>query len=249
MKVMMPMSHVYVATKVCGKMDPLLVFGSVLPDITTTSGKKIPREKIHDGPVEFYNFVKNKYPKLLDLAIGVKLHSSVLKGADYYSDDFNVGFAVREGKKIQRLVGELIESDNEEVNLVLAHNFIEAGVDINLLKKHSEIKDLYEKSVLKVNFGEISQCISDFAGVDKNMVNQELVKYCYWLDLDHMSSIERLTVGLIVPMISIRLGKTVEKHKVMEVLIKAVENTQDKTQVFLDEAVNGMKNNLKLRGL
>jgi hypothetical protein len=249
MKVMMPMSHVYVTTRVFGRRDPLLVFGSVLPDIATTSGKRIPREKIHDSPVEFFNFVKNKYPKLLDLALGIKLHGSILKGADYYSDDFEIGFAVREGRKLVNEVKELIDSDDGEICLVLAHNFIEAGVDLNLLNQYPEIKDLYEESVTKVNFGEISECISEYAGVDKNMVSSELVKYCYWLDLSHMSCLENMTQGLIIPMISMRLGKVTQTKEVMDILGKAMEITKDKALGFLDEAVMGMKNNLELRGL
>jgi hypothetical protein len=237
---MMPISHVYVATKVAGRSDALLVYGSVLCDVATTSGGKIPRNKIHDAPGEFCEFVKEKYPQLTDLALGVKLHSGALKGADYYSDDPETGFALFLGKKIKDLVGGLLQSDNEGTNLVLAHNFIEAGVELNLLKKHPEMMKLYEESVTAVNFGEISECIAEFADVDKNMVSSELVKFCYWLDMNNLSSPERLTEGLIVPMISIRLGKSVKKEEVMNILNEAMQITQIVAMEYLDEAVAGM---------
>jgi len=233
---MMPISHVYVATKVVTKRSALLVFGSVLPDISTTSGGKIPREKIHGEIDKFSDFVGEKYAKFIDLALGMKLHLM----ADFYSDDPEVGFAVSEGKKIQSLVGELLKSNNNEQNLVLAHNFIEAGVELNLLKKHAELMRLYETSVTAVNFGEISKCIAEFAGLDRNMVSAQLVKFCYWLDINNLATPERLAEGLIIPMISIRLSKVVEKQEVLNILDKAMEMTEDHAMKYLDEAVAGM---------
>lgn len=245
---MMPISHVYVTTKVLNRQSPLLVFGTVLPDIASTSGKKIPRDKIHDAPKEFYEFVNSKYPQLGDLAVGVKLHGGVLKGADYYSDDPEAGFALKEGKKIKHLVSDLLQIENEEVNLKFAHNFIEAGVELNLIKAYPEYMKLYERSVSQVNLGEIAGCISEFTGVDRYLISSELVKYLYWLDLNNLSSTEQLTKGLIIPMISIRLGVEVEANKVIDILNISVEMMRETAMRYLDTAVTGMKNNSELAG-
>src|SRR3989344_1230866 len=98
---MLPLSHIYVSTKVTRRKSPLLVFGSVLPDVSWTSKSEIGRDQIHYTPKELYEYISKNCPQLKDLALGVRLHSNVDKGADYYSDDLDVGFAKVEGRKIE----------------------------------------------------------------------------------------------------------------------------------------------------
>ena len=114
---MFPLSHIYISTKVTGRSSPLLVIGSVLPDLATISSEGyLIGEKIHNSPMEFFAFVDSKYNNLVSLAIGVVLHSQVGRGADFYSDDEKVGYAVAEGKKVTADVAKLLNMDEGETS-------------------------------------------------------------------------------------------------------------------------------------
>jgi hypothetical protein len=243
---MMPMSHMYVATGVTGENDPSLIFGSVLPDIATSSKGRIPRNKIHDDPKGFYGFVKDKYPHLTGLAWGVKLHGSVLKGADYYSDDPEIGFAKIEGKKIQHLVKDLIQSEDDEKNLTLAHNFIEAGVELNLVDKYPKLKKMYRDGFLGVNLEEIARCIAGFTEIEKNIVQTELINFVRVLEVENISSMKNITQMLVIPTIAAKFGSLVDEKSAISLLRKSKKIIRDMTMKYLDEAVAGMKKNSEL---
>ena len=116
---MFALSHIYVSTKVLNRTSNLLVFGSISPDVAWFTKSHIGAKDIHGNPKKFFDFIKLNYPDLIDLAIGVRLHSNIDKGADYYSDDNKTGFAKIEGKKIQYDVSKLsdLKSNPLIVNL------------------------------------------------------------------------------------------------------------------------------------
>jgi len=136
---MFPLSHIFVSTVTTKRKDPLLVFGSVLPDVSWTSKSEIGRDQIHYAPRELYEYISKNKPELIDLALGVKLHSNVDKGADYYSDDTETGFAKVEGRKIEDDVARMLNEEKGERTLGTAHSFIEASVDILLNRAKPEI--------------------------------------------------------------------------------------------------------------
>jgi len=237
---MLPLSHTYVSIQVTGKKNALLVFGSVLPDIATTSKNKISRDKIHSSPKEFYDFVKNHYPSLIDLAFGVRLHSNIGKGADYYSDDSKVGFANLEGRKITGQVKKLLSTDDEKLGLGLAHNFIEAGVDLNLKDLHPEIFDIYSKSFKEINLQIIADCLSEYLGLKKEKTLKELRNFIDFLSPEHFSSINNM-VRIIASLVEIKFGKTVSPAETKRILMNAKSITKDSSMKFLDGVVERMK--------
>lgn len=91
---MLPLSHTYINHKLTGSKDPLLIFGGVLPDISTASGGKLSQDLLHNNPDRFYDFVAQKFPRLLPLALGTKLHSAVNHGADFYSDNHETAMLI-----------------------------------------------------------------------------------------------------------------------------------------------------------
>ncbi len=134
---MFPLSHIYVSTKVAGKESDLLILGSVIPDLAWFSEPL--RDALHSSPAEFWDFVKDKYPDSLDLALGVKLHSQINKGADYYSDDNEIGYAKINGRKIIKKVTEVLNIEEGQQALGLSHSFIEAAIDLLLAEKNSSL--------------------------------------------------------------------------------------------------------------
>lgn len=238
---MLPLAHIYVSKEVTGRKNTLLVFGSILPDIATTSKGDIGREEIHNSPSEFYKFVIKNCPKLKELGLGVKLHSFYGRGADYYSDDYKIGFAVREGKKIVKKIKELLDSDNTRTNQILAHNFIEAGVDLNLNKLHPEILKLYRKTLKDINLDAISTCLGNYLGLEKRNIHKELEYFIQFLRPDNFLSSRSITDSIIIPLIKIRFGKEVNPELTKDILDEAVAITKEDYMNYLNSAIKGMK--------
>lgn len=237
---MLPLSHIYVSTKVNNRKSPLLVFGSVLPDISWTSTSEIGRDQIHYAPRELYKFISEKYPDLIDLAIGVKLHSNIDKGADFYSDDTEIGFAKVEGRKIERETANLLGEEKSEKSLVLAHNFIEASVDLLLNESHPEILELYRKSIGEINFDEISACLADYLGKDKSVIAGEIKRFLGFIGPDAYSSRDSMIDRMLL-LVKQRRRKDIDRVATERELNVAIDLMKDKYQSYLNGAVEGVK--------
>ena len=242
---MFPLSHVYVSTKVMGRKSHLLVFGSILPDVSWSSRSAIGRDQIHYAPKKFYEFVIENFPDLKDLGIGVRLHSQIDKGADYYSDDEMVGFAKIEGKKIQEEVAKLLDIQDPVASLVVAHNFIEAGVDLNVRENFLDVWELYKRVMAEVDLKSISQCLAKYLDLKENIVLDELNEFCQFVSPQHLSTLESMVQGMVVPMGKVRWNKEVDAKAAEEILKKAKQIVENRFREFLDGAADQMKVDFK----
>ena len=239
---MLPLAHIYVSTRVANKKTPLLVFGSVLPDVSWTSKSEIARDQIHYAPREFYKFISENYPKLIDLAVGVKLHSNIDKGADFYCDDTETGFAKVEGRKIEKEVADLLGEEKSERSLGLAHSFIEASVDILLNKSKPEILELYKQSMAAVNLEEISGYFSSYLRLDKDIILKEFNNFLGFVGPTAYLS-EESQMDRMVLLIKQRRGKEVDREETKKILESAMTLMADKYQNYLDNAISQIKIN------
>jgi hypothetical protein len=224
-----------------GRKDPLLLFGSVLPDIATTSREELSREEIHYAPRKFYDFVIANYPQLKDLAIGVRLHSNVDRGADYYSDDGEVGYAVNNGKKISVEVAGLLGIEDGQASLVLAHNFIEAAVDLNLREINSTVLDDYQNCLEVAGNEELVDCLASYFKKDKVLISAELLNFKRILSPQLFVSAKLLVENISTPMISMRFGKEVNACTALSLIEKAKQLTKGTFQEYLDEVIEKMR--------
>lgn len=223
----------------------MLIFGSVLPDIANIFEEEVAKTKIHYSPVEFYDFVKNNYPDLLDLALGVKLHSNVGKGADFYSDDMEVGFAKIEGRKIVNRVKKLLGIEDDKISLVLAHNFIEAGVDLNIAEINSDIYKLYFVVINGLDFSETEECLAAYLSFEKNLISEDLKKFLNFLNPINLASAEKMVNGMILPLINLKFEKSADRAETMNILLESKNLVKDKYLGFLNDAVEKMKIDFK----
>lgn len=237
---MLQLSHTYISTTVMNSQRSLLVLGSVLPDIASLSKGMINREKLHDAPDRLHDFVTNECPSILDFALGVRLHSSIGRGADYYSDDREVGFAVIEGEKLVNEVRELLGVDYE-VGLVRAHNFIEAGVDLNLKDSYPEILDVYRASLKEMGNDRLIGCLSGYLGLERAEFISECKKFAQLFSVRNLSSLERMAKNVVGPVLERYSKKSVDNDKARRILMRAKDITKDSYKGFLDDAVRGMK--------
>lgn len=237
---MLPLAHTYISYKLTGRQDPLLVLGGILPDISTASGEKLSRDLLHNNPNRFHAFVADKYPELLPLALGALLHSQVNHGADFYSDNHQTGYAYRLGLKLVPGVAKLLERKPDEVCAVLAHNFIEGGVDLNLARNQSEILDLYRSAIQKIDRPKVISCLAEYFSESQDFVAQSLEKLLKFLQPDNYISADRMVSGAIQPLIKIRLNHEVDAAAAEDLVKQSVSLTAPTYLDFLDTTAKNM---------
>jgi len=239
---MFPLSHTYVSTKVIDRSSSLLIIGSILPDLATTSSEgDLIWEKIHNSPVEFFTFVNSKCGNLVDLGVGARLHSQVGKGADFYSDDKKVGYAVAEGKKINTDVAKLLNVEEGETSLILAHNFIEAALDLNLRDSYPHLLEVYRQGIKQSNLQEIASCLSVYLGKDNKLMCGELKRFIEFANPKHLLSVEAIVDGILLPLIKLKFGKGADRRGATAVVRKAKLITKNTYLGFLEKVVENMK--------
>ncbi|MDO8514936.1 MAG: hypothetical protein Q7S14_00410 [bacterium] len=243
---MLPLSHTYIAINVTKRKNNLLILGSILPDIATTSSEQIGRDKIHNAPKEFWNFVNKNYLKLSDLALGVRLHSQIDGGADFYSDDQEVGYAKIEGNKISADVARLLGIENGSVSLMLAHNFIEMAVDLHLYENQKEIWEIYKDALegVKTEFEIIAKCMGNYLELDQSLVFEELNNLVTFLSPYNLMSKDIIVNKVALPLIKLRFQKEVSAEDTIKIADKALAITRPTYKEFLDNAVINVKKNI-----
>lgn len=243
---MLPLAHTYVSTKATNRKNPLLILGSIIPDVATTSSQQIGRDMIHNSPDELFSFIESNFPALIDLGWGVRLHSQVNRGADFYTDDYDIGYAYINGKKISEDVAVLLTTPHDQSCLVLAHNFIELAIDLHLAKNNKQITDDYKLGIenSKKEFATISECLGNYLSLDSATVSTEIDKLVSFLDSKNIESKDLAIKKLILPLIKLRYKKDVSEEKALENLDKALELTEQTYQDFLDKTVIEVRKNI-----
>lgn len=241
---MFPLSHIYVSTKVTEKESDLLVLGSVIPDLAWFSEPL--KGALHNQPDEFFDFIKEKCPDFLDLALGVKLHSQVGKGADYYSDNEEVGYAKVNGRKIIKSVTEALGIKEGQQALVLSHNFIEAVVDLLLAEKFPFLPKTYQRAIDSEANHKAAAMVSTYLGKDVVLVDTEMKKLFDFFSPENVSSVTGVCSNAVVPFLEKTLGKKLNFEQILGVLNQSEELVKDSFLPFLDETVEQMKVDFKL---
>jgi len=243
---MLPLAHVYISTRVTGQRSPLLILGSILPDICTTSEQQIGREQIHNSPKEFSEFIDKNYPVLADLGLGVRLHSHVGGGADFYSDDLEVGYAKLEGAKISRDVAHLLEIPDGDISLVLSHNFIEMAVDLHLYQNQRETWNMYNEGIerVKTELPKVSECMGNYLKLEYPLILEELHNLIDFLNPYNLVSKEIAIEKIALPLIKLRFHKDISKEKTLKIAGKALDITESTYSTFLNNTVVQVKRNI-----
>jgi len=158
-------AHFYLALKWFKSRNALLCVGSFLPDIAITGiiswdkglhGKK--------NVEKFYGFVAKQYPSHLDLYRGILAHN-VLDNFTHEEYKDKVGYAYQNNETLAKLVKKYYHLDEKKAARI-AHNYIESGVDINLLKKKPEILRQIRKAIQKVDKSELASLLASYFDVD-----------------------------------------------------------------------------------
>jgi hypothetical protein len=135
---MMSNTHALFCKKTLKTDDPLILIGSILPDIAVT-GVIGWDDSLHEEKVinKFEKFIDLNYPSYFGLARGIKSHNLL----DHYTHNEyqgGKGYAYRNNEIMVTLVSKYYHLDSDKATGI-AHNYIETAVDILLMKKYGFI--------------------------------------------------------------------------------------------------------------
>lgn len=236
---MFPLVHIHIATQVVKKKTPLLVLGSVIPDFVWVSKGKIPPENLHNNIDDFYNFVDKKHRDMLDLALGMKLHSNKM-GADLYSHLYEGGYSYNKGKQLLPDIKKLVEGDDKKLS-DLSHSFIEASLDLLLYKDKPEALDLYKNSLNEADLDKISTVFSEYTKIDKEFISKNIKALLNLVKPENLASEQTFSNNILPKMIEIGFNQKVEKSKILEILKKAINITKADYKDLLKSTISMMQ--------
>lgn len=236
---MCPLTHIYIATKVSERENPLLVIGSVLPDFVWMS-RRLPSDKLHDNPIDFYEFIKFRDNEMLDLALGMLLHSNA-KGADYYSHFHEGGYAMTKGKNLIKDLVNLFNFKDEKLNLYKAHNFIEAALDIHLLKNNKYLPNLYKEDLRSIDIEKIARLIHEFTNFDIKLIKKDLALFFKIFGPDSVSSEKAFVSNFFPPILEIAFRQKASNAEIQHILTKAKKLTEGDWEELIDMIILRMK--------
>lgn len=184
---MFGISHAYIVNKVLGRSNGLLMLGCILPDIRVVTSDESPLDNLHEEPIDFYNFLKEKHPELLDLGLSVRLHCAHDKGADYYSDDEETGYALLKAAPLKGKAGQLIGDDSRNA-LVLGHNFIEWALEMKIQEHDKNIGQIYQTGLNEVDYEKVSKCVAEYFGMNVEEIQENLQQLVSRFSLANLSN-------------------------------------------------------------
>jgi hypothetical protein len=231
---MFPLVHIYCTKSIVENASPLLLFGSIFPDIEATG--IFGYGTINNNVVEFSNYIKQNYPDLTDFAEGLLFHEEP-KGVDRFVHGEN-GYAYVKGREIMPFVEEYFP----EGTLEKSHNYIELAIQILLVGKHPEIQGELRpvlESSRKVS-NKIAKVLSEFFRVDKEKTRdciQLLDELLSTMDFSTLENAVEWYVGL-----SNRLrNANYSKEVITAILEKAIETVKGDYEEFLEKTINECK--------
>lgn len=262
-----PLSHVYVSTQITGNKSSLLVLGSILPDICWGSKTQFSKNEIHYAANGFYDFILAKHPDMVDVGIGAKLHVA----ADYYSDDRKEGFGYLKAPELSNQVADLLElktkgvniplkfglkinsnswlgklkNTNEAIALVLAHNFVESGVELNLFDSQLNLLKLYRQILKTLDVSKVITLLANYLKTSPAQVKYELESYLEMINYGNIS-VSALTERTVKPFFKVIFGVEPNPVKTTEILLKAKQITKPFYLSWLNNAARQIGTEIKL---
>lgn len=201
-------AHVFVASKLYGYDDKLILVGSILPDIAIT--RIIGWENgLHgkENVRKFSKFAKSNSSSLFELCKGIAAHS-ILDDFTHKNYNNNIGYAYQNNGKLSEIIIKYYKLDNEATASTIAHNYIESAVDIVLLQEHSQLQLKIKNAIEQIDINSISNLLGLYFTTSKEKFRYALIKYfnlvnrhdlktlegwmLFWEDLENILSIKRI---------------------------------------------------------
>lgn len=236
-------THVYAAQKITGRDSSLLIYGSILPDIAVT--KIAGWDDISKRAEEFRNWLILKDGRYADLGLGMMLHEYPC-GIDRFthsSYNGNKGYAFENSGTIVRDVSVCLGITLEQAKIV-AHNFIETGVEFFIVRDNSSVVKLLRKSISNVDINQIAKYFSEFYGTEKQKTIKAFESYNELLMKFDYGSVDGL-VDMWASFANYLFDKPIERSKTKAVIEKSIAIVKPTYKKFISDAVEQCKKDVK----
>jgi hypothetical protein len=188
---MFPMTHIWFSRKVLGYSNNMTVLGSIFPD--TVIKCCLTYDQTHRIGWGLYEYFRNNAEKYLDFAKSVATHTVNPKGLDFYGDEeYGSGYKGYCFQKAAMIEKEVIEACNipAEFGLWKAHNFIEMGIEMNLINSEKELVSLLHDGLKDTDLiHELSYHLNGYFGLKDASVADCFGKFTGFMELRDISSL------------------------------------------------------------
>ncbi len=184
-------AHAYFASTLYIPDSPLILVGSIIPDIAIT--KIIGWENgLHgrENVSKFCKFVESKAPLLTGLYKGVFLHC-ILDDFSHNNYNGNTGYAYQNNERLSQLIYKYYEVDKETAKRI-AHNYLESAVDMFLLQEHPQLGFKIKNTIQQVDINSISDPLSLYFAKNKTKFKYALVEYFELISKSNLESLKGL---------------------------------------------------------
>lgn len=246
---MKALGHIFVSSRALDK-SLLSAQGSLLPESVPYIPNNIFKwEEIHEGGEKLLEFCQKNKPDYIDLALGLMSHG-INFGADKLNDRCWRGGEGYSHQKKHPLIDEvfMIHSGiTYEQAKGLAHNYIEIGIDYNIMRNYPDIVAFSKKMIREINFKELGIILSDCFSKDVEKVKTMLrILFERFITEKNLSSIEGQSIMWRKMMAGIFPSSSLPNEDDIVVLIKKASMLiSSDWEEFLEEVAEDVKNNLK----
>lgn len=184
---MFPITHIWFAEKVLGRINSSVILGAIFPDIVITGC--LEHKQTHCCGYELYDYLKWDCS---DFARAMATHTVSPKGLDYYGDEcYGTGYKGYCFQKGSMIVEDVIRACNlpEEFGLWKAHNFIEMGIELNMIDENSSLLSKLSNAFLdKAAVNHIAEPIERYFNLKPHTIEESFQRFSEFIQLSQTSS-------------------------------------------------------------
>ncbi|HYE82726.1 MAG TPA: hypothetical protein VEG39_11265 [Clostridia bacterium] len=241
---MFPITHIWFSRRVLGYINNMTVLGSVFPDAVKSC---LTYDQTHNVGWGLYEYLKEYEEEYLDFARAVFTHTVYPEGLDFYSDErYGDGYKGYCFQKAAVIEEEVIEACNipESFGLWKAHNFIEMGIEMNIIEAERELIDIFREGLADSSrIRELSSLLDRYFGLEDRSVCSCLRRFASFMELRDLSSLA-LAYRYNTQM-QIRHGISINISKCGDIIEKSRYIVQEDFEGFIDFCTTKVENMLK----
>lgn len=187
---MFPITHIWFSRRVLGYINNMTVLGSVFPDAVKSC---LTYDQTHNIGWGLYEYLREYEDQYLDFVRAVFTHTVYPKGLDFYSDekyrDGYKGYCFQKAAVIEK---EVIEACNipDSFGLWKAHNFIEMGIEMNIVEAETGLIDIFCKGLADIGLvRNLSSRLDSYYRLEEGSMESCLHKFAGLMELKELSSL------------------------------------------------------------
>ncbi|MBR9683294.1 hypothetical protein GOV03_02025 [Candidatus Woesearchaeota archaeon] len=231
-------SHIYLTEKITGSTNPLLLFGSLLPDFHQTSA--LPK-RFDNRVVEFFNFLNKEYSALVPLAVGMTLHEFPI-GVDRFTHQSykkGNGYGFQFDGQLSEETKKVFDCDDQMAKL-MNHFLVENAIEYKLVTEHPEINERLKQCFDGIDREKIVEALSKFYGSSISALNEEFDLYFHTtFDYDY-GNYESMGKSWADTMKRV-LGKTADPKEIARLIKLTSEIIEPSVDEFIQTCVEECK--------